>query len=253
MTREFYLQGSYRSDTNIVGNSDVDVALELKSSTYYDTSSLSYYEQGLVDASYGPASYDWNDFRRETLKALEAGFGREVVSQGNKSIKLRSDPPMLAADVVVCAEHRRYTSRFSYVEGITLLALQDRRWIVNYPKEHYKDGAAKSSRTWDRFKRTVRMFKNARNHLESTGRIRADLAPSYFVECLLYPESTEESWHLHLAASFTCAPAEITRLFGGFGLTQHPYVVVVHRNVDKVIERIPHPATCVSLIQFLTS
>ena len=30
------------------------------------------------------------------------------------------------------------------------------------------------------------MFKNARNRLESTGRISADLAPSYFVECLLY-------------------------------------------------------------------
>ena len=30
------------------------------------------------------------------------------------------------------------------------------------------------------------MFKNARNHLESIGMISAGLAPSYFVECLLY-------------------------------------------------------------------
>ena len=186
MTRDFYLQGSYRNDTNIRGDSDVDVVLELTSTVKYDTSSLTQYEQGLVSASFQPASYDWNDFRREALKALEGGFGSRMVGQGNKSRELKADPPRLAADVVVCMEHRRYIGYSSYVEGIIFWALRDKRWIVNNPKEHYKNGAAKSARTWDRYKRTVRMFKNARNHLESTGRISTDLAPSYFVECLIY-------------------------------------------------------------------
>ena len=186
MTYNFYLQGSYRNDTNIRGDSDVDVVLELTSAFKYDTTSLSQYEQNGLIASLQPATHDWNDFRRETLKALEGGFGGGMVAQGNKSIKLRANPPRLAADVVVCMEHRQYTSYSSYVEGITFWALRDKRWIINYPKEHYKNGAAKSARTWDRYKRTVRMFKNARNHLESTGSINADLAPSYFVECLLY-------------------------------------------------------------------
>ena len=57
---------------------------------------------------------------------------------------------------------------------------------MNYPKEHSRNGSAKSAQTWDRYKRTVRMFKNARNYLESSGKISADLAPSYFIECLLY-------------------------------------------------------------------
>lgn len=186
VTRDFSLQGSYRNDTNIRGDSDVDVVLELTSTIHYDASSLSQYEQGLVSASLQPASYDWNDFRREALKALEDGFGSRMAGQGNKSIKLKANPPRLAADVVVCVRHRRYTSYLSYVEGITLWALRDKRWIVNYPKEHYKNGAAKSARTWDRYKRTVRMFKNARNRLVSAGRISADLAPSYFVESLIY-------------------------------------------------------------------
>ena len=82
--------------------------------------------------------------------------------------------------------YRKYASRFSYVEGITFYALRDKRWIVNFPKEHYNNGADKSRRTWDRYKRTVRMFKSARNHMESEGRINPELAPSYFVECLLY-------------------------------------------------------------------
>ena len=185
MTYDFYLQGSYRNDTNIRGDSDVDVVLELTSAFKYDATSLSQSEQGAL-ASLSPAAYNWNDFRRETFKALESGFGSEMVAQGNKSIKLKADPTRLAADVVVCLTHRQYSSFNSYVEGITFRAVRDKRWIVNFPKEHYKNGAAKSTRTWDRYKRTVRMFKNARNHLESSGRINSDLAPSYFVECLLY-------------------------------------------------------------------
>ena len=183
---DFYLQGSYKNDTNIRGDSDVDVVLELTSAFHYDTSSLAQHERSLISSSFQDAAYDWNDFRRDTLKALEGGFGKGLVAQGNKSIKLKAGPSRLAADVVVCMERRRYTSCYSYVEGITFYALRDKRWVINYPKEHYKNGAAKSRNTGDRYKRTVRMFKNARNCLESTGSISADLAPSYFIECLLY-------------------------------------------------------------------
>ena len=186
MTYDFYLQGSYRNNTNIRGDSDVDVVLELTSTFQYDAASLPQYEQDVVAASFPPAAYNWNDFRRETLKALKGEFGSGMVAQGDKSIKLKADTSRLAADVVVCLTHRRYNSFYSYVEGITFWALRDKCWIVNYPKEHYNNGAAKSRRTWDRYKRTVRMFKNARNDLQSSGRISADLAPSYFVECLLY-------------------------------------------------------------------
>ena len=192
MTYDFYLQGSYRNDTNIRGDSDVDVVLELTSAFLHDTSAISQFERDMLSSTFKSASHDWNDFRRETLRALEDEFSKSMVAQGNKSIKLKADSPRLAADVVVCMEHRRYTGYRSYVEGITFYALRDKRWIVNYPKEHYKNGAVKSTLTRDRYKQTVRMFKNARNHLESMGRIGADLAPSYFVECLLYnaPDSS---------------------------------------------------------------
>lgn len=186
MTYDFYLQGSYRNSTNIRGDSDVDVVLELTSAFHYDPSSLSPHEQSTLADSFSPATYGWNDFRRETLKALADGFGRELVAQGNKAIKLKATPPSLAADVVVCMTHRRYTNYHSFVEGIAFRALRDKRWVVNFPKEHYDNGAAKSRRTGPRYKRTVRMFKNARNRLESDHRIGQGLAPSYFVECLLY-------------------------------------------------------------------
>lgn len=197
MTYNFYLQGSYRNDTNIRGDSDVDVVLELTSSLKLDTDLLSPFDQNVLLESFHPATHQWNDFRREALKALEAGFGKEIVTQGNKSIKLKKDPPRLAADIVVCLEHRRYTNLNAYVEGMTFWALHDKRWIINYPKEHYNNGAAKSRATWDRYKRTVRMFKNARNHLESIGWISSNLAPSYFVECLIYnaPDGAFQAGH----------------------------------------------------------
>ena len=83
MTYDFYLQGSYRNDTNIRGDSDVDVVLELTSAFNYDATPLSQYERERLASSLPPAAYSWNDFRRETLRALESGFGKEMVAQGN--------------------------------------------------------------------------------------------------------------------------------------------------------------------------
>ena len=186
MTYDFYLQGSYRNDTNLQGDSDVDVVLEMNSAFQYDLNSISPYERDVQSSSFQSATHTWNDFRREALKALETGFGRALVSQGNKSIKLKAHQPRLAADIVVCMEHRKYTSYNRYVSGITFYALQDKCWVVNYPKLHYDHGADKSRRTWDRYKRTVRMFKSARNRLEEANLIGLDLAPSYSLECLLY-------------------------------------------------------------------
>lgn len=186
MTYEVFLQGSYKNDTNIRGDSDVDVVVQLTSALRYDASLLSQLEQNQLDATFQPALHGWDDFRREVLKALVGWFGNNLVAQGNKSIKIKADPPRLAADVVVCMEYRRYLNYHSYVEGIIFWALRGKYWIINYPKEHYKNGANKSLRTWDRYKRTVRMLKNARNFLVSNGKINDALAPSYFIESLIY-------------------------------------------------------------------
>ena len=100
---------------------------------------------------------------------------------------------------------------------MTFYALRDKRWILNYPKEHYKNGADKSRRTQDRYKRTVRMFKNARNYLETNRAMSSSLAPSYFVECFLYnaPDSAFQS---------------------GF---QDTYYSVVNWMVDADLDRLP--------------
>ena len=186
ITYDFYLQGSYQNDTNIRGDNDVDIVLQLTSSFRHEADLLLEHDRNRLASSFQPATHDWNDFRRSALKALEARFGKNHVGQGNKTIKLKADPLRLAADIVVCIDHRKYVNYQTYVAGMAFYALHDKRWIVNYPKEHYKNGASKSSRTWDQYKRTVRMFKNVRNYLESHRAMSSSLAPSYFVECLLY-------------------------------------------------------------------
>ncbi len=195
MSYDFYLQGSYHNDTNLTGDSDVDVVLELKSDFRHDLSTLSQQERNLLLSSFETPAYDWNDFRRETLKALAGSFGKALVGQGNKSVRLKGASQRLTADVVVCIEYRRYTSRHSYIPGIAFQALKDKHWVFNFPKLHHDNGAEKGRRTGDRYKRTVRMFKSARNHLESTNQIGSKTAPSYFLECLLYnaPDSAYQS------------------------------------------------------------
>ena len=55
MTYNFYLQGSYRNDTNIRGDSDVDVVLELTSSLKLDTDLLSPFDQNVLLESFPPS------------------------------------------------------------------------------------------------------------------------------------------------------------------------------------------------------
>ena len=87
------LQGSYRNDTNIRGDSDVDVVVQMTSSFHHEADQLLEFDRNRLSALFQPGTYGWNDFRREALKALEAGFGKSQIAQGNKSIKLKADPP----------------------------------------------------------------------------------------------------------------------------------------------------------------
>lgn len=188
MTYDFLLQGSYSNDTNIRGDSDVDVILKFNCAFWYNADALSAEDQAILNRL-PPGPYSRDDFRREAFKALENKFGG-LVAQGNKSIKIKPAPPRLAADVVVCIEHRKYASLNSFEEGVEFLTSQDKRQIVNYPKQHHDNGVKKNSNTGGLYKRTVRMFKNARNYLEDENMIGHGLAPSYFLECLLYNAPT---------------------------------------------------------------
>lgn len=188
---EIYLQGSYKNDTNIRGDSDVDIVVQLNSTFHRDLSLLPTAERLLYEAVHHPATYTLQEFRRAVLDTLSNYYGSGFVSPGNSAIKVTGSQGKLNADVVVVTQYRRYRrfrslSDQHYNEGITFLAIHDNRWVVNYPKLHYEAGVEKQSATGDWYKPTIRAFKNTRAYLVDRGVISDDLAPSYFIECLLY-------------------------------------------------------------------
>jgi len=193
MAYEVYLQGSYKNDTNIRGDSDVDVVVQLNSTFGYDLSGLDEEQKRHFSQSYpSNATYQFEHFRADVLRSLRAYYGQAAVTEGSRALKLAAASGRLTADVIPAIQHRKYryffgTNGENHVEGIKLWD-RHKLEIVNFPKIHYENGVTKQSppRTNGWYKPTVRIFKNARTYLIGQGLLEEDLAPSYFLECLLY-------------------------------------------------------------------
>ena len=153
---EIFLQGSYKNDTNLGGDSDVDVVVRLASKLKPRAVALSG-EQLQKDGSHRFALERWQSFREHAMKAMRARFGKAVKS-GRKSIKVPKGKIPADADLVVTLNHKG---------GIGFYLPDERRWVVSYPQLHHQRGSKKAQATSKRFKRTIRMFKAARNHLVS--------------------------------------------------------------------------------------
>lgn len=172
-----YLQGSYKNNTNIRGDSDVDVVAQLNSTFYSNLSEEQQRQLGL-----SPAAYGWSEFRADVIKALKNYYGQSLITEGNKSIKVAANSGRLPADVVICTQYRKYKSlnKCDYVKGMCFWSRNDDRQIINYPEFHYDNGVLKHQNSSKWYKPLVRMFKNMR------GYISGDSTPSYFLECILY-------------------------------------------------------------------
>ena len=186
---EIFLQGSYGNDTNIYSDSDVDIVICLTSVYYDDLEALDQSQRQTYDAQFSPATYSWRAFRNEVLAWLRHNFGSAVVD-GKKAILINGGGQRRDADVLVCAEHRRYFSFYSatnynFAKGVVFWTSAG-TMIVNFPKQHHDNCVAKHQNSSFRFKPNVRILKNYRNALVSSGKLSAGVAPSYFVEGLLW-------------------------------------------------------------------
>ncbi|MBS1663379.1 MAG: nucleotidyltransferase [Bacteroidetes bacterium] len=186
---DIFLQGSYCNDTNVCADSDVDVVMKLNSIFYHDISDLPAEEQELYNAARSSADYSADDFKIAVFTHLARKFPSKVTS-GNKAIYIDADGNRRETDVVPCVQFRRYF-RFrswidnSYVEGITFWSNGGTQ-IINYPKQHSENCTKKHQATAQWFKPTVRILKNMRNSMISKGHLAAGIAPSYFLEGMLY-------------------------------------------------------------------
>jgi hypothetical protein len=187
---KIFLQGSYGNDTNIYSESDVDVLIRLDSMYFYDISRLSADDQVAFNTySGGSATYGYLDFKRDVVAALQKSFGADV-TVGKKAIEVAESGSRRKVDVIAAAQFRRYRSYSlyntqDYVSGICFFNDSAER-IVNYPVQHSVNLTAKhqASALW--LKPTIRILKNLRRRMQADGAIAAGLAPSYFLEGLLY-------------------------------------------------------------------
>ena len=185
-----FLQGSYGNDTNIYADSDVDVVIATDSIFYYGTDDLTPDEAAAFKSTLaGGGGYSYDKFKGEVLAQLTKKFGSSV-KPGKKAIFIKGDGNRRDADVLPAVEYRRYT-RFrsstdrSYYEGITFWTT-DGKQIINFPKHHSANATTKHQATNSWFKPTVRIFKNMRNAMIAKGYLAEGVAPSYFLEGMLY-------------------------------------------------------------------
>lgn len=186
---EVFLQGSYGNDTNIYSESDVDIVIRLDSIFHHDLAGLPADHVAAFNTAYGDATYQYAEFKAHVQTALERSFGQSV-KPGKRAIKVVAAGARRDADVVVATQFRRYHRFFSMADqgydlGICFFTADGIK-ISNYPKYHSENCTAKHKGTNQWFKPMVRIFKNMRGKLVDDGVIDKKLAPSYFIEGLLY-------------------------------------------------------------------
>jgi len=194
---EVFAQGSYRNNTNVREDSDVDICVRCMDVCFTDFSMADGFTEqdvGLVDAS-----YTYPQFKSDVEGALVARFGLAAVKRGNKAFDVHETTARVDADVVPCFEHRRYTrrdasGRYLYESGTEFRPDNGGR-IVNWPQQHYANGVEKNNATRGRFKRIVRVLKRLRNEMADHDVAAAKPIASYLIECLVWNVPNEGFGH----------------------------------------------------------
>ena len=188
---DVHLQGSYGNDTNVRGDSDVDTVIWTKDTFDYDIDQLPDDQKAAFGRDFPSVPSAGPSFKSEVVSWLKTNYGSDV-DPGRKAIHLKPTSYRRAADVVACVEHRRY---YRYVnntdagQGFHLgvcFHTADGTKITNFPKEHQKYCTTMHQATGSYFKPTIRIFKNMRNRMIEKGIIQKGLAPSYFIEGMLW-------------------------------------------------------------------
>jgi predicted nucleotidyltransferase len=187
---EVFLQGSYGNETNIIGESDVDVVIVLNDCWQKDLEKLSDVEKDAYDKAYIIAPYDHAAFKSDVLTVLKNEYGKDKVKAENKAIFVPESDARRNADVIAAIRYRRYfkfngVNDQTYDEGICFYDKNGTR-IANYPKQHSDNLTVKHQASDGRLKPLIRIVKNARTKLVSDGVLTPAVAPSYFLECLMY-------------------------------------------------------------------
>lgn len=200
-----YGTGSYKNNTNIRLESDIDVAVVLHD-CFFSKYPVGKPPQASDLGHYGGATYGLSNFRNDVGKALINKFGAKTVTPGTKAFDVHANTVRLDADVSAFINHRRYTGKknsdgtWCYLEGVEMRG-DDNKRIINWHHQHHSNGVDKNNRTSRRYKRVVRILKRLRDDMKENGSREAMAAAdvqSFLLECLAYNASDDCYQNDHL-------------------------------------------------------
>jgi len=177
-----FAQGSYRNNTNVRKDSDVDIGILCTYTFFHDPLPEGWTQERL---EFSDATYQYDQYKNEVEEALVNHFGRSSVKRGNKAFDVHETSYHVEADVAAFFEHRRYQADGTYLEGVELRTDKENRRVINWPEQHYKNGVSKNKATDTRFKSIVRVLKALSNEMTGQGVVDADV-PGFLIECLVW-------------------------------------------------------------------
>lgn len=178
-------QGSYRSKTNVRQDSDVDIAVCLNPTFFYDLSPSKSKEHYKI----GDGHISYVEFRRLVTSALSEYFSFENITPGNKAIDIHSNTYRVDADVVPVLAYRYYHGEDveDYIQPTGVgFDTSDGKRIINWPQQTYDNGLAKHNRTSQRFRKMVRIVKKLRNQMQEKNITEADDIGSFLIESMVW-------------------------------------------------------------------
>lgn len=176
-----FANGSYRNNTNVRQDSDVDIGILCRDTFFFD------FPDGTTRETFGiiPATYLYEQYKNEVEEALVNYLGRSAVQRGNKAFDVHETSYHVDADVAAFFEHRSYRTDGTYLEGVELWTDKENRRVINWPEQHYTYGCRKNAATGTRFKSIVRVLKALSNEMIQARVSGGDL-PGFFIECLVW-------------------------------------------------------------------
>jgi len=177
-----FAQGSYRNNTNVRKDSDVDIGILCTDTFFYTPLPEGWTQERL---GFSGATYYYDQYKNEIEEVLVNYFGRSAVKRGNKAFDIHETSYHVEADVAAFFEHRRYQADGSYIEGVELRTDKKNRRVINWPEQHYENGVSKNKSTGTRFKSIVRVLKALSNEMTEQGVGAADVL-GFLIECLVW-------------------------------------------------------------------
>ena len=201
---ETFGQGSYANNTNVRLNSDIDINVRYTGGYYFDLPP-NVTEENVNIAHIGSSGYSYSEFKNDVENALVKKFGRNDVSRNDKCITIKENSNRIETDVVPTWNFRRYSKNGTYVLGAKFWSDKG-AGIVNYPKQHIKNGIDRNNDTYRRFKRLTRLHRKLRYKMIDDGEKVSDNITSFLLECLVWnvPDqimNNNDSWTARLKES----------------------------------------------------